>query len=326
MSNRKDPGNNVEEDEEENEEREEDHHVDSHQKEKEREEKEETTKIEEEKEEEEENEEEEKEEEEEGKEEKNDNDFHLEDMVYSMNSFWAVLQPVSICMVFASIVVTNLRAVEDSANSSNNGLGLYSIDSSSGGDSSGNGDDGDDESAGGDSNSVKLGKSIANALVIVGSIIVATCIVILLYKYRCMKLLLAYMCLAMTMLLGFMGGLLFYTFLVKYDIPWDTLSFVIIIWNFAMVGILSVFYQKGIYLSLFISIYLYLSLSIYIYSSSYLYLPIYPSIHPSIHPYKRYSNAPHASLSRDYLRHNGMATVPFRGVDRMVFVSGPGSL
>ena len=61
-----------------------------------------------------------------------------------------------------------------------------------------------------------------------------------------MKVLLGYMCLAMTMLLGFMGGLLFYTFLVKYEIPWDTLSFILIIWNFAIVGIIAIFYQKGI--------------------------------------------------------------------------------
>jgi hypothetical protein len=46
-----------------------------------------------------------------------------------------------------------------------------------------------DDGAGGkgDSNSVKLGKSIVNALVIVGCICAATFLVVCLYKFRCMK-------------------------------------------------------------------------------------------------------------------------------------------
>ena len=45
----------------------------------------------------------------------------------------------------------------------------------------------DGSGSGGDSNSVKLGKSLVNALTIVGSICIATFIVVLLYRYRCMK-------------------------------------------------------------------------------------------------------------------------------------------
>jgi hypothetical protein len=47
--------------------------------------------------------------------------------------------------------------------------------------------DGDGSGHDADTNSVKLYKSLANALAIVGSIVVATCLVILLYKYKCMK-------------------------------------------------------------------------------------------------------------------------------------------
>lgn len=44
-----------------------------------------------------------------------------------------------------------------------------------------------DQEDGGDSNSVKLGKSLANALIIVGGICCATFLVACLYRFRCMK-------------------------------------------------------------------------------------------------------------------------------------------
>lgn len=47
--------------------------------------------------------------------------------------------------------------------------------------------DGDGSGHAPDSNEAKLGKSLVNALAIVGSIVVATVLVILLYKFRCMK-------------------------------------------------------------------------------------------------------------------------------------------
>jgi presenilin 1 len=153
----------------------------------------------------------------------------IEDVLYSANSFWAVLKPVALTMFLASVVVVYVEfATEDQ------GVSVYAIN------------DGDADGNGGDSNSVKLGKSLINALTIVGVICGATFVVVLLYKFRCMKCLFGYMAFSSTMLLGLMGGLLWYTALARWDLPCDYLTFVAVLYNFAFVGVAAIFYQKGI--------------------------------------------------------------------------------
>ena len=98
----------------------------------------------------------------------------IEDVLYSANSFWAVLKPVALTMFLAALVVVNVAFVSD-----DQGMSVYTINDGS--------TDDDDGGGGGDSTSVKLGKSLANALTIVGVICAATFVVVLLYKFRCMK-------------------------------------------------------------------------------------------------------------------------------------------
>jgi hypothetical protein len=47
-------------------------------------------------------------------------------------------------------------------------------------------------------------------------------------------------------LLALLGGLLWYTALVLWEIPFDAFTFFFILWNFAVVGVIAIFYQKGI--------------------------------------------------------------------------------
>jgi Presenilin len=68
----------------------------------------------------------------------------------------------------------------------------------------------------GDSTSTLVGKSLVNSLVIVAALAAATCVIVLLYRFRCMKCLIGYMMLSSALLLGIMGGLLWYT--VSYTI------------------------------------------------------------------------------------------------------------
>lgn len=136
-----------------------------------------------------------------------------------------------------------------------------------------------DGDGGGDSNSVKLGKSLANALAIVGGICAATFLVACLYRFRCMKVggwrgvarhhcpapcpglhtgceesssfstsccqvLVGYMGFSCIMLLGLMGGLLWHTALVRWSLPCDSFTFFFTLYNFAVVGVTAIFYQK----------------------------------------------------------------------------------
>ncbi len=59
-----------------------------------------------------------------------------------------------------------------------------------------------------DSNWTKFFGSILNALVIVGMLIVVTVIMVLLYKYRCLKVIYGWMVLSVVLMLGVLGGYL----------------------------------------------------------------------------------------------------------------------
>ena len=147
----------------------------------------------------------------------------LEEVLYALNAFWATLKPVSLSLFLSSMVVVYLQSPLQ-----NNGAAVaYQIDA-------------------GEDNSDKLGKSVANALVIVGFIALVTFLLVFLYWARCTGFLLGYMIFSSSLLLGFLGGFLWYTTLMTYELPCDMITFYFILWNFAIVGIISIFFQKGV--------------------------------------------------------------------------------
>jgi len=96
-----------------------------------------------------------------------------------------------------------------------------------------------------DSNGRKLGTSVANGLIIVGAICAMTFLIVLLYKYRCMKVLFGYMILASMLLLGFLSSVMFDVAVERYSLTIDKVSIWLFIYNFAVVGTASIFYGKG---------------------------------------------------------------------------------
>jgi presenilin 1 len=152
-----------------------------------------------------------------------------EDLKYAIGSFTAVAAPVALTMCIAALVAVTV-STEYSAATQEASMGAYEIF----------------QGANGDSNPMKLGKSLANAVVIVLFIAAATFMIVLLYRYRCMSCLTGYMMFSSATLLGVMGGSFLYTALDKWSIPCDYITFVFVLWNFAAVGVLSIFYQKGL--------------------------------------------------------------------------------
>ena len=96
-----------------------------------------------------------------------------------------------------------------------------------------------------DTNGKKLGQSVVNGLIIVSVIGVMTFVIVLLYKYRCMKCLLGYMIFASAMLLGFLSSEMFMVAIDRYRLNIDKISFALLIFNFAAVGTFSIFFGKG---------------------------------------------------------------------------------
>lgn len=91
-----------------------------------------------------------------------------------------------------------------------------------------------------------LGLSLANGLVMVSVICMMAFVLVLFYKYECMKCLIGYLFFSSLLLLGVMGGDLYYVAIQIYNLPVDKLSFIFQLWNFAAVGEISLFYKKGI--------------------------------------------------------------------------------
>jgi presenilin 1 len=92
----------------------------------------------------------------------------------------------------------------------------------------------------------QLGLSLVNALVIIGAIAVLTFGMALLYKYNCMKFLAGYIMFASTAILSFVGGQLVDSIIndqFGWTVDWPSFLFVMI--NFGVVGVISIFYQKG---------------------------------------------------------------------------------
>ncbi|RKP11064.1 Presenilin-domain-containing protein [Thamnocephalis sphaerospora] len=93
--------------------------------------------------------------------------------------------------------------------------------------------------------SEKFFGSLANAGIIVGQIIVMTIIIMVLFKYGCFKILFGFFMVVVVLLLGFMGYLLLGGILQVLSIPMDYITLVFGLWNFALVGLISVFWSKG---------------------------------------------------------------------------------
>lgn len=154
----------------------------------------------------------------------------IEEIVYASNAFWATLKPVALTLVLSSLAVIYIQSAATKADNQA-GLKVYDIS---------------DDEANGDSNSTKFGKSLLNALVIVVVLAMFTFLLVFLYWMRCMKFLLGYMIFSSGLLLALMGGLVWYTALERWQLPCDSITFFTVLYNFAIVGILSIFYQKGI--------------------------------------------------------------------------------
>ena len=159
-------------------------------------------------------------------------DLEMKEILYAINAFYATLQPVAITLILSSLVVIYVKS-PFSQQSGDGGLSIYDIRDGS-------------EASINDSNTVKLGKSMINALVIVCAMALMTFVIVFLYWARCMQFIQVYMIFSSFMLLCFMGGVFFYTVICQLEIPLDWITFFIILYNFSVVGVIAIFFQKGI--------------------------------------------------------------------------------
>eukprot|EP00529_Nitzschia_sp_RCC80_P012003 CAMPEP_0113505560 /NCGR_PEP_ID=MMETSP0014_2-20120614/35391_1 /TAXON_ID=2857 /ORGANISM="Nitzschia sp." /LENGTH=561 /DNA_ID=CAMNT_0000400899 /DNA_START=164 /DNA_END=1850 /DNA_ORIENTATION=- /assembly_acc=CAM_ASM_000159 len=153
----------------------------------------------------------------------------LQELLYSTSAFYAIVVPVTITMVLSALAVVYVNdeaTLEYGAAAMNAAYATFDTTNASG------------------IKSIALG--LLNGLIMVAAIGAMTFGIVLLYKYRCMWCLIGYMMFASTSLLGFLGGNLWMTAINIYQLPVDWVSFVLFLWNFAAVGVFSIFYGKGV--------------------------------------------------------------------------------
>lgn len=74
--------------------------------------------------------------------------------------------------------------------------------------------------------------------------IAATMVIVWMYWMRCMRCLLGYMAMSSAVLLGLMGGAVWGSALDVFQLPCDAFTYYGALWNFAVVGVVAIFYQK----------------------------------------------------------------------------------
>jgi presenilin 1 len=135
-----------------------------------------------------------------------------------------ILAPVSICMLMVVILVSVLNS-DSSAPVTSIATMAYSEASS-------------------DSSWDKFLGALLNSLVFVAVVTVVTFLLVLLFYLRCTKFLKLYMGFSSFVVLGFMGGQIALFLIEEFSIPIDVITFMVVLFNFAVVGVLAVFMSK----------------------------------------------------------------------------------
>lgn len=160
-------------------------------------------------------------------------DVSLSEVLGCASSYHAMVTPVSLTMVLAALAVVFINTEETIARGEQE-LHVYQVWKS------------DSTQRANQSTGKNLAMSLGNTLVMVTFIATMTFGIVLLYKYRCMKCLVGYMIFSSATLLGVLGGTVLDTAINIYRIPVDNFTFFFCLYNFAIVGVISVFFGLGI--------------------------------------------------------------------------------
>lgn len=93
-----------------------------------------------------------------------------------------------------------------------------------------------------DSVGTKAGGVLLNALAMVGMLFVVTTLMLLLYKYRCYRVMYGWLLFSVASLLFTFGGVVLRQLLATYEVPADEPTLLLFLYNVAVVGTLVVFW------------------------------------------------------------------------------------
>ena len=160
------------------------------------------------------------------------NDIHVEDIWYSARSCVVVIKPVVLAMVLTSLAVFYIQDEDLPAGQAGQMYLVYAEPA--------------DGSGGGDSTSTLLGRSLLNSLAIIGYVIAMTFMLVLFMYLKCFKCLSGYMFLSGIMVLGMLTFSMFFTAIKSGHATVSTWMFYLLLYNYTVVGMVAIFYQKGV--------------------------------------------------------------------------------
>ncbi|OAY47502.1 presenilin-like protein At2g29900 [Manihot esculenta] len=138
-----------------------------------------------------------------------------------------IITPVSICMFIVVILVSILNTDSSSASTTINTIATMAYTETTS-----------------DSFWDKLGGALLNSLVFVAVVTVVTFLLVLLFYLRCTQFLKIYMGFSSFIVLGFMGGEIALFLIRDFSVPIDCFTFLVVLFNFSIVGVLAVFMSK----------------------------------------------------------------------------------
>ena len=153
----------------------------------------------------------------------------LSEILYCIASFHAVATPVSITMIISALAVVYINTPQTRSQGEAAYAQTYQVFTLKQGDASQN-----------------FAASLGNVLIMVSVICFMTFVIVILYKYGCMKIFTGYMVIVTALLLGYFTFNMAVVAIQKYNIRSDKLSLAYIIWNYAIVGVLAIFFNTGI--------------------------------------------------------------------------------
>jgi len=145
-----------------------------------------------------------------------------EDLEYHADTVITILKPVAITMLF---VIWSVRTITEFGGNSNYSTVIAYTESAS------------------DNTGTKLWKSLVNALIVLAAILITTVLFVILYKYRCLKIIYGWLFTSSLIMLGLFGGGFIYFVIEAWNIPLDLITFFFVLWNFSIVGILAIFWH-----------------------------------------------------------------------------------
>ncbi|CAO3679090.1 unnamed protein product [Rhizopus stolonifer] len=163
--------------------------------------------------------------------EEEDEESFAEDLLFYTNQIYRVIKPVVACIILSIFwVKVSFSGQSDYSPSRPNYISISTTTSTT------------------SSATTSIGSSFITAAVIIAQIIAVTIIIVFLFKKGWIKVLIGFFMVVVLLLLGFMTYLLLLNLIQVFIIPMDYITLIFALWNFAVVGLISIFWKGPLWL------------------------------------------------------------------------------